>query len=62
MVLMPLPSRDDPQELGYVMSGSRHKRMNAVRMRKENQVYSLVKVASLGGHSWGGTAGHHRLI
>lgn len=24
--------------MGYVMSGSRHKRMNAVRMRKENQV------------------------
>ena len=23
---------------GYVMSGSRHKRMNAVRLRKENQV------------------------
>lgn len=25
---------------GYVMSGSRHRRMEAVRMRKENQVYS----------------------
>jgi len=25
---------------GYVMSGSRHRRMNAVRMRKENQVIS----------------------
>ena len=25
---------------GYVMSGSRHKRMNAVRLRKENQVFS----------------------
>tara|TARA_B110000305_G_C19023383_1_gene440392 strand:- start:94 stop:402 length:309 start_codon:yes stop_codon:yes gene_type:complete len=25
---------------GYVMSGSRHARMNAVRLRKENQVYS----------------------
>ena len=25
---------------GYVMSGSRHQRMNAVRLRKENQVYS----------------------
>jgi hypothetical protein len=25
---------------GYVMSGSRHARMNAVRIRKENQVYS----------------------
>lgn len=25
---------------GYVMSGSRHKRMNAVRVRKENQVIS----------------------
>ena len=26
------------EDMGYVMSGSRHKRMNAVRMRKENQV------------------------
>jgi len=26
--------------LGYVMSGSRHRRMNAVRMRKESQIYS----------------------
>ena len=25
------------EELGYVMSGSRHSRMNAVRIRKENQ-------------------------
>lgn len=28
------------EDVGYVMSGSRHKRMNAVRMRKENQVIS----------------------
>ncbi|KAG6336616.1 hypothetical protein ID866_2455 [Astraeus odoratus] len=28
------------EAVGYVMSGSRHKRMNAVRMRKENQVIS----------------------
>lgn len=26
------------EQMGYVMSGSRHRRMNAVRMRKENQV------------------------
>lgn len=26
------------EELGYVMSGSRHARMNAIRIRKENQV------------------------
>lgn len=26
------------EESGYVMSGSRHRRMNAVRLRKENQV------------------------
>lgn len=31
------------EEQGFVMSGSRHKRMNAVRIRKENQVrYSFV--------------------
>ena len=28
------------EDLGFVMSGSRHKRMNAVRLRKENQVYT----------------------
>jgi hypothetical protein len=28
------------EELGYVMSGSRHRRMEAVRLRKENQIYS----------------------
>lgn len=28
------------ESVGYVMSGSRHKRMNAVRIRKENQVIS----------------------
>lgn len=28
------------ENLGYVMSGSRHQRMNAIRIRKENQVYS----------------------
>lgn len=28
------------EEIGYVMSGSRHRRMNAVRVRKENQVIS----------------------
>ena len=28
------------EESGYVMSGSRHQRMEAVRLRKENQIYS----------------------
>lgn len=28
------------ENLGYVMSGSRHQRMNAVRLRKESQIYS----------------------
>lgn len=26
------------EDLGYIMSGSRHSRMNAIRIRKENQV------------------------
>ncbi|CAO3641285.1 unnamed protein product [Cunninghamella echinulata] len=30
----------DFEDVGYVMSGSRHRRMNAVRLRKENQVIS----------------------
>eukprot|EP00794_Sanderia_malayensis_P018353 gene18353-20200_t len=30
----------DFESAGYVMSGSRHRRMEAVRLRKENQVYS----------------------
>ena len=32
---------------GYVMSGSRHRRMNAVRLRKENQVYSAEEKRAL---------------
>lgn len=35
------------EKLGYVMSGSRHKRMNAIRMRKENQVYSVEEQRAL---------------
>jgi len=35
------------ETLGYVMSGSRHKRMNAVRIRKENQVYSAEEKRAL---------------
>jgi hypothetical protein len=30
------------EDQGFVMSGSRHKRMNAVRIRKENQVYIII--------------------
>ncbi|KAK3589900.1 hypothetical protein CHS0354_034912 [Potamilus streckersoni] len=30
----------DYESTGYVMSGSRHRRMEAVRLRKENQIYS----------------------
>ena len=32
---------------GFVMSGSRHRRMNAVRMRKENQVISAEEKRSI---------------
>ena len=28
------------EDAGYVMSGSRHRRMEAVRIRKENQIYN----------------------
>lgn len=35
------------ENVGYVMSGSRHKRMNAVRIRKENQVYSAEEKKAL---------------
>ncbi|ORZ33055.1 ras-induced vulval development antagonist-domain-containing protein, partial [Catenaria anguillulae PL171] len=31
---------EEYEAVGYVMSGSRHQRMNAVRLRKENQVIS----------------------
>ena len=31
----------------YVMSGSRHKKMNAIRIRKENQVYSAEEKRAL---------------
>jgi len=33
--------------LGYVMSGSRHKKMTAVRLRKEQQVYSAEEKRAL---------------
>ncbi|KAJ8613150.1 hypothetical protein CTAYLR_004804 [Chrysophaeum taylorii] len=35
------------ESVGYVMSGSRHARMNAVRMRKENQVHSAEEKRAL---------------
>ena len=35
------------EKSGYVMSGSRHARMNAVRLRKENQVYSAEEKRAL---------------
>ena len=35
------------ESLGYVMSGSRHTRMNAIRIRKENQVYSAEEKRAL---------------
>ena len=35
------------EDQGYVMSGSRHARMNAVRLRKENQVYSAEEKRAL---------------
>ncbi|KAL0590054.1 hypothetical protein ABG067_001694 [Albugo candida] len=35
------------EDLGYVMSGSRHKKMNAVRIRKENQVYTAEEKRAL---------------
>lgn len=38
---------EDYETQGYVMSGSRHRRMEAVRMRKENQVYSAEERAAL---------------
>jgi hypothetical protein len=38
---------DHFERSGYVMSGSRHKRMNAVRIRKENQVYSAEEQRAL---------------
>jgi hypothetical protein len=38
---------DSYERAGYVMSGNRHARMNAVRIRKENQVYSAEEKAAL---------------
>ncbi|KAG2448963.1 hypothetical protein HYH02_005717 [Chlamydomonas schloesseri] len=35
------------ENLGYIMSGSRHSRMNAIRMRKENQIYTAEEKAAL---------------
>lgn len=38
---------DQFERAGYVMSGNRNAKMNAVRMRKENQVYSAEEKAAL---------------
>lgn len=38
---------DTFETLGFVMSGSRHRRMNAVRIRKENQIYSAEEQRAL---------------
>lgn len=38
---------DKYEASGYVMSGSRHTRMNAVRIRKENQIYSAEEQRAL---------------
>ncbi|KAG1674394.1 hypothetical protein FOA52_012920 [Chlamydomonas sp. UWO 241] len=35
------------EDLGYIMSGSRHSRMTAVRIRKENQIYSAEEKGAL---------------
>jgi len=37
----------DYEDLGYIMSGSRHRRMNAIRIRKENQVYTAEEQRAL---------------
>ncbi|CAN7062739.1 unnamed protein product [Brassica oleracea var. botrytis] len=41
------------EDLGYVMSGSRHQRMNAIRIRKENQVYSAEDKRALAMFNYG---------
>ena len=38
---------DRLEQDGYVMSGSRHAKMNAVRIRKENQIYSAEEKRAL---------------
>lgn len=38
---------DSWENSGFVMSGSRHARMNAVRLRKENQVYTAEEKRAL---------------
>ena len=38
---------DHFEKSGFVMSGSRHARMNAVRIRKENQIYSAEEQRAL---------------
>jgi len=49
---------DKFEDLGYVMSGSRHRRMNAVRIRKENQVYSAEEQRALALYKFEEKANH----
>lgn len=40
------------ENLGYIMSGSRHKRMTEVRLRKENQVMTAAETKALAQHNF----------
>ena len=40
------------EKSGFVMSGSRHRRMEAVRMRKENQIYTADEKRALAMHNY----------
>ena len=44
---------------GFVMSGSRHKRMNAVRIRKENQVLNAEEQKAMASYSYEEKASRH---
>eukprot|EP00038_Savillea_parva_P008916 m.180044 g.180044 ORF g.180044 m.180044 type:complete len:298 (+) comp14914_c0_seq1:106-999(+) len=43
---------DNFEKQGYVMSGSRHRRMEAVRIRKENQIYTADERRALAMHNY----------
>ncbi|KAF4756735.1 hypothetical protein FOZ62_000016 [Perkinsus olseni] len=50
------------ESVGYVMSGSRHRRMNAVRIRKENQIYSAEEKRALALYKFEEKAGREAQI
>lgn len=53
---------DELEKVGYIMSGSRHHKMEAVRLRKESQIYSAEDKRALANYDREGRAERNKKI